>query len=110
MKFRGGPRRISIAVEQGAIRVSGATLVYRAGRVACIELELNSKYAVLDGYGYGDACAPYVSLGAGEGTLHTHPAGETTVVKFPRYRGWQVFAVELRGKYTAYICLMKDKQ
>lgn len=93
---------------QGAVQVSYARLLRAGPGIAGILVELQSKYALLLSALGGDG-APSLTLAAGGDTLGLHPTAprtEPTIVEFPDYADWHVFACEGPGKSTLRLCLV----
>ncbi len=96
-------------VEQGAVVVNSARIHRGSKAIVCVEMDLRSKYAKLDWIGGGDDEPPSISLIADERTLILHrrkPRDSATMVAFPEYKGWRVFAAEGASRYTVRICLV----
>jgi hypothetical protein len=105
-------------VRQGAVVVNSACariVVPSTGFVAMavVEVDLTSKYALLDTYGNGFSCGddsaptPSFILSAGSDTLHLsrdHEKGEITEITLPDFPCWDVFCCSL-SRYTLRICL-----
>ncbi len=84
----------------------------KASDVVCIDIDLYSKYAEVLCAGAGSGAAPEVFLAKNERTLHTNEDPRVcnlpTVVAFPDYTGWSVYATYL-GRYTLSVCLCKSE-
>jgi len=96
-------------VQQGVVRVQSARLYRRRPGVACICVDMRSKYARLSSIGGGDEASPSLMLAADARTLKldtTKPKAMDTMVEFPEYIGWSVFAAEGAGRYTLRVCLV----
>lgn len=94
----------AIVVTPGEILVNEATLMVDSPAIAAISIDCRSKRPRLLCSG-SDENGPLVMLCRGDETLHadastTHP----TIISFPGYAGWEVFAAEV-AKYTLSVCL-----
>lgn len=95
---------------QGAVRANHASVLRSSADIACVEVDLFTKYARVDSTenGEGDR-APAVSLVAGEGSMHldeSAPRDSATVVEFPAYPGWELFSYEQPTRYTLKLVLI----
>lgn len=95
---------------QGAVQVNAATVERSADGIACISVDLNSKYAAVFGTSSGhNQLPPTVILGADDRTLYLDPtksADSLTIVEFPDYPGWEVFCCSDVGRYTLSLVLV----
>ena len=94
--------------EQGAVRANAAHIYRRSYRIACVYLDLHSKWAVMDCTSSSDDGPPSIFLSADENTLHldeTHPRDKWTEVEFVDFVGWRVFASD-SARYTVSVCLV----
>lgn len=101
-------------VEQGCIRIEREhALVHReAAGIVCLYLDLASKNAELADANAGDEF-PRATFAAGEHTAfldESHPKDSFTIVEFPAYPGWDVFATTGPGRYTFGIVLIAPEQ
>ena len=100
-------------VKQGAIRVNDCVVVYQNDAVACLELDLASKYAAhptMASLNKGYLCYPMIYLDADKNTLHTHPdypLEAATEVEFDDYEGWDIFCCSGPFRYTVRLVMMK---
>ena len=90
---------------QGAVRVNTAVICLRSDNIACIYVDLHSKYATISGVGYDDESGPCLYLQAKDDAKCIE-----TVVEFPEFMGWQVFATDGPARYTLSVCLVKEEQ
>lgn len=97
-------------VTKGAVRVNVAHIHRKSHDIACIYVDLHSKYIKV-----GGACqllddGPGVCLEASAATLRTSRGvsrSECTIITFPAYMGWSVFSAEA-GTDTVAVTLVKD--
>lgn len=99
---------VRLTIVPGVARVNGASLAFSAPDIACIELDMHSKYAAVSCIEYGsDGGSPVVHIGADERTLHTNTSTDVdTQVSFPDYAGWDVFVAECT-RYTCRVVLVR---
>lgn len=99
---------VRLTITPGVARVNGASLAYSAPDIACIEIDMHSKYAVV-GCVEGGGESPVVHIGADDRTLHTDTrATADTQVAFPDYVGWEVFVAEC-CRYTCRVVLVRSE-
>lgn len=100
------PVRIKI-IAQGAPLVNDA-FEYRSGPgIAAIIVDLKSKRCAVTGISGGDY-GPEIYIDALEGeSLHLGDEPGSTMISFPRYRGWEVFCADI-SKCTLSVCLIEE--
>jgi len=95
--------------QQGAVRVNVASIYREAPGIVCIYVDLHSKRVDTPMVGGGANEPPTLFFSADEYTLHldeSKPRDSLTIVEFPEYVGWHVFAAERPGRYTASVVLV----
>lgn len=96
---------------RGAVRVNSARVVRAAADIACLEVDLYTKYARIDSTEIGGSGhAPGVGLVAGEDAIHldeSAPRDSATVLEFPEYSGWTLFSCEQPSRYTLKLVLVR---
>lgn len=96
-------------VTQGAVVVNDAS-IYRASKdIVCLYVDLASKRAELLMADAGGEDPPRIWLEASEDTLFldpSHPRDAVTIVEFPEYPGWRVFATSGPGRYSLGVVLV----
>lgn len=99
---------VKLSITPGVARVNSASLVYTAPNIACIEIDMHSKYAVSDGgEDGGQDCAPAIYIEADERTLHKHTRFKRdTRVAFPEFKGWKVY-LQSCCRYTCRVVLVR---
>ena len=104
------PKTVRISTTQhGAVRVNDAHIYMESPDIACIYVDLHSKYAEAPVVGGGCGEPPSLYLTAGENTLYLDekiPRDSMTVVTFPDYAGWSVFACDGPARYTLSVVLI----
>lgn len=101
---------VRLDITPGIARVNEAHLAYSAPDIACIEIDMRSKYAVMGGACCGGDTVPEVYIGADERTLHKNDAAAgLTQVAFPDYAGWDVFATDC-ARYTCRVVLVRRRE
>lgn len=106
-----------LVIQQGAIRVEHAYVQMDREDVALIVIDFASKYVEVDGDHHTTVepggVVPVIEFIAGESTIkldESKPRDSVTQVALMNYEGWQVFAVERRGRYTVNVALYKQLQ
>jgi hypothetical protein len=99
-------------VTQGAVRVTTTAFVIRKSKnLVAIDVDLKSKYCVSGGVGIGiGENWNGIYIEATKNTLRTKKGkkiSEDTVIVFPKYLKWDVFATAITGKYSLSVCLIK---
>jgi hypothetical protein len=89
--------------EQGSIHVETARLLRVGENVVAIEVVLEQKRCEVQGVGGNE-----MWLGVNEHTLHAD-GDKWTVIEFPEYVGWEVWAAEV-VKYTLAVCLIRPEE
>jgi len=104
------PKNVTLRViEQGAVRVNAAHLHREAQGIVCIYVDLHSKYVEPPVVGGCDSEPPVLYFTAGEDALHlddSKPRDSLTIVEFPEYVGWHVFACYGPARYTLSVVLV----
>lgn len=108
------PREIkTVITHQGAVKANPGGIVYReSADIACICVDLETKYARMGGTFSGGGDPPGVVLSATEDSIHMDPAHDRdsmTFIQFPEFQGWTVFVAEV-SRYTLALCMLKDKE
>jgi len=97
---------VRLTITPGVARVSFAYLAHSSPDIACIEIDMHTKRAVVDG-GESGGEFPVVCIGADDETLHLDTRATTdTRVSFPDYPGWDVFLAECT-RYTCRVVLVR---
>lgn len=95
---------------QGAPIVNHASIRKSYKKLVAIEVDLQSKYCIVDGYtGDEKTGLMSVSIGTDDRSIKLHPrkkAYVTTEISFPEYKDWHIFCSDL-SRYTLRICLIK---
>ena len=107
------PREIRTQIlDQGSVVLTPGGIVYReSDEIACICVDLVTKYARIAGYSSGGDEAPAIFLAATEDSLHLKPdvdRSDTTFLSFPDFAGWTIFIGDV-SRYTLSVCLVKDR-
>lgn len=92
---------------QGCIDVNSCSVLFDADGVVVLEIDLKSKYAILESTGGGSA-GPSVHIGATERTLYLRDGfglEDTTEILFPRWVGYSVWASDV-ARYSCTVCLV----
>lgn len=100
---------VNVAV-QGGVRVNTAVAVLDCGNCLLLRVDLHSKYARLLSVGSGEEEGPSVYLAADKNTLNldeTKPRDAVTLIEFPEFEGWSVFAANEPGRYTMALVLLE---
>ena len=99
---------VKLSITPGAARVNSASLAYAAPNIACIEIDMHSKYAISDsGEDGGQNSAPAIYIEADERTLHKHNRFKrATRVAFPEFKGWKVY-LQSCCRYTCRVVLVR---
>lgn len=95
---------------QGCVRVSHAYMHAEADGIACIYVDLHSKRAMEPMLSCGPDQYPELYFTANEETMGldgTKPRDSMTVVQFPEYLGWDIFACDGPRRYTVALTLVK---
>lgn len=104
------PKPVQLRVKQhGAVRVNAASLHREALGIVCIYVDLHSKRVESPMVGGGDGEPPTLYFTPGDHALHldeTKPRDRLTVVEFPEYVGWHVFACDGPARYTLGVVLV----
>jgi len=100
-----------VIYRQGAIKVNACSVVALASNIACLTLDLGSKYALLADTDEGNRhdSSPQIWLGANEHTLNTvkNKRERFTIVTLPEFKGWKFFPGASVSRYTVYLTLIK---
>ena len=104
------PKNVTLRVsEQGAVRVNAAHVHREATGIVCIYVDLHSKRIETPMAGGGDNEPPCLYFTAGEHALHldeSKPRDSMTIVEFPEYVDWRVFACDGPARYTLGVVLV----
>lgn len=104
------PKNVTLRVtSQGAVRVNAAHVHREAPGIVCIYVDLHSKRVEAPMVGGGDSQPPTLYFTGGEHALHldeTKPHDSMTIVEFPDYVGWHVFACSGPARYTLGVVLV----
>ena len=95
--------------KQGAVRVNAAHVHREAPGIVCIYVDLHSKRVETPMVGSGDNEPPTLYFTAGEHALHFDESkahDSMTIVEFPEYVGWNVFACDGPARYTLGVVLV----
>ena len=102
-----------IEVDEGEIEVTGRTadVVHRYERLALLEVDLGSKWAVIAATGNVCGMVPMMILQATDRTLNVNEQHRYigTAVHFPAWTGWTI-AVASVSRYTLVVCLTKREE
>lgn len=105
-----------MVVEQGAIQVNNARLFKFCDEIACVQIDLRSKYAEVflceTMRAGGINQMPVIWLMTTDETLYideTKDRDEFTRISFPEYCGWNIFVATRTGEYTVSVCLVKGE-
>ncbi len=106
-------RRTELVItQQGAVRVNEATIFAESERIACVSIDLHSRYAKI-GCSIRDHEGTHaLSLHADEGTMNIDESCDReaqTVVTFKEFVGWTMFAVESPARYTLRVVFVKEE-
>jgi len=74
-------------------------------------VDLHSKYCSASNNYSNEGEAPEISIEANQNSIHLLDGGssnEDTIISFPQFKGYKVFAVESSGKYSINVCLFKE--
>ena len=96
--------------EHGAVRVNHAYIHCEAPEIACIYMDLHSKRVCEPMIGGSDDGPPALYFHAGDDGIkldESKPRDSLTVVEFPEYPGWSVFACDGPARYTVALTLVK---
>jgi hypothetical protein len=86
--------------KKGSVRVEFASLVTSSEDTVCIWVNLKNKWVELVACSEDENGVPGIVL-----RPNTDKDEFLTEVKFPKYRGWEIFAAQTSG-YLASVCLM----
>lgn len=104
------PKNVALRVKaQGAVRVNAAHVHREAPGIVCIYVDLHSKHVEAPMVGGCDDEPPTLYFSAGEHALHldeSKPRDSMTIVEFPEYAGWHVFACDGPARYTLGVVLV----
>ena len=104
------PKNVTLRViEQGAVRVNSAHVHREEAGIACIYVDLHSKHVETPIVFGGDNEPPVLYFTAGQHALHldsSRPNDSITIVEFPDYTGWRVFACDGPFRYTLGVVLV----
>lgn len=107
------PKNVTLRVtKQGAVRVNAAHVHREAPGIACIYVDLHSKRCEPPMVGSGDNEPPVLYFTAGAHALHldeSKPRDSMTIVEFPEYTGWHVFACDGPARYTLGVVLVAQE-
>ena len=97
---------VRLTITPGVARVNVAYLAHSSPDIVCIEIDMHTKRAVVDG-GESSGEFPVVCIGADDETLHLDTRATTnTRVSFPDYPGWDVDVAECT-RYTCRVVLVR---
>lgn len=105
------PVRIEV-IQPGPVRVNAALMHRQADGIACIYVDMHSKHVEEPMIGGGDGEPPTLYFIAGDHALHLdedYPRDAMTVIQFPDYVGWDVFATSGPARYTLGVVLVKKE-
>lgn len=80
--------------QQGAVRVNSALIFREASNIACIDLDLHSKYADVIAYQDQNSEYPTLCLLANEQTLYwdkTQPREKMTIINLVGFPKWKLY-------------------
>lgn len=98
--------------EQGAVRVNDATIFAESERIACVDVELRTKYAETLATASGSDGTQTVLLTTTDRSLNLHPDHpiELTHVEFPEFKGWTLYACSGPSRYTLRVVFVKEDE
>jgi hypothetical protein len=106
------PIRLEIEPGEIVLEPDSGVIMSESADMVAISIDLTSKYAECNGLVSGTNLnkrgrLPGVMLEATERTMYTDPQhkGIFTLVSFPDYCGYDVFAVDI-GRYTLHVVLI----
>jgi len=102
-----------IVEQQGEVIVNDGIVYRKYDDIVALEIDLHSKHAEISATG-GSPDGETIILEANENTMHINKMeGEIwekyTILKFPDYRGWTLFASEL-SRYTLYVVFTRNTE
>lgn len=100
---------INLKITQGTPCVHNAIIYKISKDIACIHIDLKSKYCDCDcDYSFTDEdeCGIYISETKRSLNLNKKFKNKDTGITFVDFKGWQVFATA-SGRYTISVCLVK---
>lgn len=104
------PKPVELRITQhGAVRVNAASVYREAPGIVCIYVDMHSKYVEQPMVGGGDGEPPTLYFTPGEHALHldeSKPRDSMTIVDFPEYVGWSVFACDGPARYALGVVLV----
>lgn len=106
-------KELMSVTNNGAVLVNSASIFRQADGIVLIDVDLRSKYAECSSVGYGTGSAPTVFLSANKDTLHVDTnehRDSMTVVEFPMFYGWQIYAADGPSRYTLRVVLVKEEE
>lgn len=94
--------------EQGHPAVNEAVIQATGENVVAILIDMKSKYCTISGITQEEDGAPSFYISAEDNSLYLNKEATSpdTLVGFPEYKGWTVFAVNC-SRYTITVCLIK---
>lgn len=96
-------------IHQGCVKVNGGYIQEDSSNIACLYVDLGTKYAEIDATATYDERVD-IFLSATELSMHLLEGKDEydrTVVSFPEYKGWKLFAADIH-RYTLAVCLIKE--
>lgn len=96
-------------IHQGCIKVNGGYIKEDSSNIVCLYVNLVTKYAEIGATANYDGRVD-IFLSPTEQSIHLLEGKEEfdwTVISFPEYKGWKLFAADIY-RYTLAVCLVKD--
>ena len=106
-------RRTELVItQQGAVRVNEATIFAESERIACVDVDLHTKYAETFAASSGSDGTQTVVLTTTDRCLNLHPDHpiELTHVDFPEFKGWTLYACSGPSRYTLRVVFVKEEE
>lgn len=97
--------------QQGAVVAMRAGVFAESERIACVELELQSKYAELVFAVSGADGKQTAVLAASDRNTRSASSAlkVATHISFPEFRGWSLFATSGPNRYTLRMVFVKEE-
>ena len=107
-------RRTKLVItQQGAVRANEATIYAESECIACVDVDLHTKYAETFATSSGHDGAQEVILMANERSIDLHqdnPRNSLTHVEFPEFKGWTLYSVSGPARYTLRVVFVREEE
>lgn len=101
---------VDVTVSRGAVKFNFATISSASKDAVLISLDFSSKYIPAPVVG-AEGNVPALWVLPGENTIDLQarvPPETPTIIRFPTYKGWSIFAVS-GGRYTVKLALLREE-